>query len=164
MRSFPGRFLLAMVAVSTVAVSSAAAQSKPVEFRLGLAGISFDPTSVSLGFPGAVAVGFFLNDRVALEPSVFGSFEEDDTNIGVGASLPFYLSGDHGKKGLFVAPAVSVVKFQDNDADFNIGAAAGIKFPVGTSGVGGRLAAEINDIENINVGVSFGITYHWSRK
>lgn len=164
MRSFPGRFLLAMVAVSTVAASSVAAQSKPIEFRLGLADISFDPTSVNLGFPGAVAVGFFLSDRVALEPAVFASFAEDNTNIGVGASLPFYLSGDYGKKGLFVAPAISVVKFQDIDADFNIGAAAGIKFPVGTSGVGGRLAAEIDDLENINLGLSFGITYHWSKK
>lgn len=85
-----------------------------------------------LAFPATAGVGMYINDKVAIEPFVgFGSFTPDGgdatNDIVIGTLVPFYLAGDRGVSGLFVAPGVVITKFGDNDAVNTVGVEVGFK-------------------------------------
>jgi len=159
------------VAVGTlVAVSAGVAQAqlKVEEIRLDLAGFSTVDGNTTLGVaaPGAVAIGIYLNDNLALEPSIsITTFSPDQgdatTFIGFGLAAPYYLAGDRGRNGLFVAPAVEIFKMTDVDAMIDFGADIGFKKAMSDK-VSWRAAAQVRTGDSTNDELSLGATLGFS--
>lgn len=92
-----------------------------------------NPYGGLLGSPVSVALGVYLNDKIALEPS-FNYFNVkpdggDATSVlSFGLAAPFYLTS--GKSGIFVAPNLSMMKITDQDNMIDFGAEVGYKKPI----------------------------------
>lgn len=170
----------AVAVAGLVALSATAAQAQ-VSFReIRFDALSFvtvdGSTALSIGGPvnpygallGAgsvsVALGFYLNDKIALEPSlnIFtitpdGSDATTVTTFGLAA--PFYLTS--GKSGLFISPNLSYAKITDQDAMMDIGAEVGYKKPINDN-ISWRAAAGFrtgdSTADEMAIMASFGIS------
>lgn len=146
------RSVMALALVGAAAVTSEAQGLKvgPIkieEIRLDVANlimVSDAFTAIGVGapstssgaaaaiMPSSIALGIYLNDKIALEPAIsFVNFAPDGgdaTNvIGLRLAVPYYLGADRGKTGLFVAPVVQVGMITDDDTMVDFGVDFGIK-------------------------------------
>ncbi len=160
----------ALVGASAVTAQAQMGGLKVEEIRIDLAGVNItNGTSMGAGIPGSLALGLYLNDKIALEPTLsFGYSNPDDadagtTTIGLGVMAPFYFSGDRGHSGLFVAPGVMITKVTDIDAAIDFGADIGFKGKMSDK-VSWRAAAQLRDGDSFtdaSVGGVFGFSIWW---
>lgn len=162
------RRVVAVGALVAVSAGALQAQVRVEEIRLDV--ISFVTQDgyreLSIGAPGAAAIGIYLNDNLSLEPSVFISNikfgDADAVNaFGLGVFAPYYFAGDRGRSGLFVAPGLQIMKFGDADAMIDFGADVGFKKPMSDK-VSWRAAAGLRTGDStgdeLQVGASFGFS------
>lgn len=133
------------------------------ELRLNVADVNLsNGTSINLNFPSSASAGFFFNDKVALEPTV-GIYAEEDYNfLSVGAALAYYVNGDHGKAGLFVAPNLNLLKSKGTDSQVNYGADVGYKIAM-RDNLSARVAGTVRDgdfYDDPAFGVSLGFSFY----
>lgn len=135
----------AVAVASLLVVSSSVAQAQVDlrEIRIDFASLtSVDGNTVfSLGGPSSrigglagspvsVALGVYLSDKIALEPSfsivnISPDVGDATTFIGFGLWAPYYLNS--GKEGVFLAPGLEILKQSDVDAMIDFGADVGFK-------------------------------------
>lgn len=167
-------FRRAVVVASLVAVSAVSAEAqmmggmKVEELRVSLSSFSSNDGGSTFGvsFPGSVAIAFYLNDQIAIEPMVgLTSYSPDVGNsftmINVGVLVPYYFGTDRGVSGLFVAPGFNMVKVTDIDASTSIGAEFGYK-KAWKEKISWRVAGTFwtND-GNSTIGANAGISMFW---
>jgi hypothetical protein len=123
------------------------------------------PYGSLLGAPVSVSLGFYLNDKIALEPSV--SFVNtkpdggDATSITtIGLAAPFYLTS--GKSGIFISPNLNMMKITDQDNMIDFGAEVGYKRPINNNfswlaAAGFRTGDSTNDEMAIQATFGFSI-------
>lgn len=168
----------AVAVASLVAVSAVTAQAqmgtismgslKLEEIRLSLVEFSSSDAGTGFGvsFPGSVAVAFYLNDQIAIEPMFgFNSFTPDVGNgvsvISLGVLVPYYLGTDRGVSGLFVAPGFQMVKVTDIDATTMIGAEFGMK-KAWKEKISWRVAGSFWTSDgNSEIGLNAGLSMFW---
>lgn len=166
-------FRRAVAVASLVAVSASVAQAqlKVEEIRVDVAGLSMIGGNMSLGaaVPGTVALGIYLNDKIALEPMAGFSYSKPDggdgsTTLSLGVAAPYYFAGDRGRNGLFAAPVVMISKTTDVDAAINFGADVGFKKAmndkVSWSAAGTFRAGDSYDPDS-QIGARFGFSVFW---
>lgn len=163
----------AVAVASLVAVSATVAQAqlKVEEIRIDLAGFQSmgGGSAFGAGIPGSVALGIFLNDKIALEPTLgFDYFKPDggdgSTTIGLGVFAPYYFAGDRGRNGLFVAPGVEISKTTDLDAAIDFGADVGYKKALNQKvswSVAGMVRAGDSYDPDTMIGARFGLSVFW---
>ena len=165
------RRAVAVASLVAVSASVAQAQVKVEEIRLDLVGFQTQDgyREFGVGAPGAVAIGIYLNDKIALEPSIafanikIGDFDAENI-IQFGLFAPYYLAGDRGKSGLFLAPGLNITKVGDADAAIDFGADVGYKKPISDK-VSWRAAAGIrtgdSTADELRIGGTFGFSIFW---
>lgn len=141
------RRAVAVASLMVVSASAAQAQIELREIRIDLASFYTVDGNTTLtlggptnrvggmiggmiGSPVSVALGVYLNDKIALEPSFsIVNFSPDvgdaTTFISFGLAAPYYLQS--GKAGLFVSPNLDIIKATDVDAQIDFGADVGYK-------------------------------------
>jgi hypothetical protein len=133
-RAVAAAVLVGATAVTAEAQGVGFGGIKIEEIRLDL--FSFETSDFGSGFglsfPATAGVGMYINDKVAIEPIIsFSSFTPDGgeaTNfLMIGTQVPFYLAGDRGVSGLFVAPGIMITKVGDGDAVNTLGVEVGFK-------------------------------------
>jgi len=155
-----------LLATMATAASAQFSQVRVEEVRIDLAGLSTTGgTRLQAGIPGALALGVYLSDAVALEPRASFDYSKPDgedgtLNLDFGVYAPFYLSGNRGHSGLFLAPGVSVTKLGDADATFDFGADLGYKIGA-TDRMSWRVAAEVRNFDDLQIGGRFGVSIWW---
>ncbi len=169
------RRAVAVAAVAVISAGSLEAQFgslKVEEIRLDLA--SFTTASnigsdLTLFAPGALSLGIYLNDKIAIEPSLLFNNNspegQDATNtFAFGVMVPFYFAGDRGHNGLFIAPGLAIAKSGDNDAMTDFGADIGYKKAMNDK-VSWRAAATIRTGDStgdeMEIGAVFGFSVFW---
>ena len=164
----------AVAAAALVAVSAVSAEAqmmggmKVEEIRLDMVGFATNDfgTSFGVNFPGTVTLAMYLNDNIALEPMVgINSFTPDGgdavTTISLGLFVPYYLAGDRGMNGLFVAPGFTFSKTTDVDGVTAIGADLGLK-KTWKEKISWRAAVQIRSNDgNTTLGVVGGVGMFW---
>jgi hypothetical protein len=155
----------ALVALSAGAVE---AQLSVEEIRLDVASFqSYDGfRALSVAGPGSVAIGVYLNDNIAIEPAfIFANTKQDPFDavnfVAFSVFAPYYLAGDRGRSGVFIAPGLQWSKFGDNDAAIDFGADIGYKKPINDK-VSWRAAANIRTGDSTNDDLSIGGTFGFS--
>lgn len=138
----------AVAVASLLVVSSSAAQAQVElrEVRIDFASLTTldGSTVISLGgpsrriggflsAPASVALGVYLNDKLALEPSLSLTTIQPDNRdltlfIGLGLWAPYYF--DSGRSGLFVAPGLELLHVTEEDLMLDVGADFGFKTAV----------------------------------
>jgi hypothetical protein len=154
----------ALVALAAGATSAEAQiGGRQVELRLDVAALELDPVRLGAGLPGSAAVGIYLNDKVAVEGRVGFAFAdaepESSWGLNVGAYVPFYLAGDGGRSGLFVAPGLDLGKIKDVDATIDYGVDVGLKLKKSDL-ISYRVAATLRDGDSyadMAIGANVGI-------
>jgi hypothetical protein len=165
------RRAVAVASLVAVSASVAQAQVKVEEIRVDLAALSTMGGNMSLGVvaPMNVALGIYLNDKIALEPTVgVMHFKPDggdgSTTIMLGVMAPFYFSGDRGHNGLFVAPGVMISKTTDVDAAIDFGADVGFKKAMSDKvswSVAGMFRTGDSYDPDAEIGARFGLSVFW---
>lgn len=160
----------ALVGASAVSAQAQMGGLKVEEIRIDLAAINItNGTFLGAGIPGSVALGVYLNDKIALEPTLGFNYAKPDgaadgtTAISLGVMAPFYFSGDRGRSGLFVAPGVMITKVTDVDAAIDFGADVGFKGKMSDK-VSWRAAAQLRDGDSFadaSIGGVFGLSVFW---
>ncbi len=163
----------AVAVASLVAVSSTVAQAqvKVEELRVDVAALQMMGGDMvfGAGIPGSVALGIYLNDKLALEPTLgFGYFKPDGfdatTVLTLGVFAPYYFAGDRGHNGLFVAPGVEITKMTDIDAAIDFGADVGYKKAISPkvswSAAATFRAGDSYDPDSM-IGGRFGLSVFW---
>jgi hypothetical protein len=152
-----------LVGVSATAVQ---AQRKVEEIRIDLAGATVTGgLSLGAGIPGGLALGVYLSDKLAIEPRANFGYDKPEGGDGtlildLGVYAPFYLSGDRGHSGLFIAPGFSYQKFGDADGELQLGADVGMKRKLSEK-LSYRFAAEIRNPDDLQIGGVFGVSIWW---
>lgn len=165
------RRAVAVASLVAVSASVAQAQLKIEEIRVDVAGLGLagGNTTLNAGIPGQVALGVYLNDKIALEPTLGLNYSKPDGGDGVstitlGVFAPYYLAGDRGRNGLFVAPGVLITKKTDIDAAIDFGADVGYKKAmndkVSWSLAGTVRAGDSYDPDSM-IGARFGFSVFW---
>lgn len=165
------RRAVALGALVAVSASVAQAQLKVEEIRLDLATFQTVDGSSLLGVaaPGEVAIGIYLNDNLAFEPRVgFTNVSPDGADsfsvLEFGLFAPYYLAGDRGHNGLFIAPGLTISKMTDIDAMIDFGADIGYKKAMNDK-VSWRAAGLIRTGDSTNdellIGGTFGFSIFW---
>lgn len=162
------RGLVAATVLAAVVSTTATAQDgRQYEVRMDFVSVltSDGATQIGVAFPGQLALGIYLNQNIAIEPSVgYQHFSNGASggDLHVGLALPYYFAGDFGKTGFFIAPAVSMNKGTgdfDTDAQVNYGVDAGIKVTY-RDRISTRWAAVLRDGDSFGemaFGVSAGV-------
>jgi hypothetical protein len=168
----------AVAVASLVAVSAGSAQAQMgtigmggmslEEIRVNLVGLTSSDggTSIGLNFPGSLALAFYLNDKIAIEPMVgFNMFSPDvgdaSSTISLGVLVPYYLGSDRGVSGLFIAPGFNFSKTTDIDATTSIGAEFGLK-KAWKEKISWRVAGAFWTSDgNSTIGVNAGLSMFW---
>jgi len=135
--------ILAATALTLGATAlTAQAQEKATELTGGIIGLqvtSVDGSDNSLfevATGGAyVAMGFYLNPGLALEPTLSGYYASSDGShysvFTIGVAVPYYFQGGWGRKGVYLAPRVNWTNYSASDVDsqsqFGLGLALGTK-------------------------------------
>jgi hypothetical protein len=160
----------ALVGASAVTAQAQMGGLKVEEIRIDLAGINItNGTFLGANIPGSVALGIYLNDKVALEPTLGFNYSKPDgaadgtTSLSLGVMAPFYFAGDRGHSGLFVAPGVMIGKVTDVDAAIDFGVDVGFKGKMSDK-VSWRAAAQLRDGDSYgdaSIGGVFGLSVWW---
>lgn len=160
----------ALVGASAVTAQAQMGGLKVEEIRIDLASINItNGTFLEAGIPGSLALGVYLNDKLALEPTLgFGYLKPEgaadgSTLLSLGVMAPYYFAGDRGHSGLFVAPGVMITKITDIDAAIDFGADIGFKGKMNDK-VSWRAAAQLRDGDSFgdaSIGGSFGLSIWW---
>jgi hypothetical protein len=177
MRSFVRNSVLALALV-TVASAAQAQDRREKELRIDLVGLqSVDGTTVlDIGLPGTVALGIYMNNKIAIEPMVnFLSISGDGNSanqLSVGVFVPYYFKGDTGRNGLFLSPGLLYSKIggdnpQDGTVDFGVDVGlkksmrdnVSMRFAVGVRT--GDSYEDINGDSQIGIAAAFGIGVFW---
>jgi hypothetical protein len=169
---FRGAF--AVLALSALAVGSAEAQERrSKEIRLDM--ISFQTSDGNsaggIAFPAAnVALGIYLNQKVAIEPMVGIDFISGDNFSGqvlsFGAFVPYYFKGDGGRSGLFLSPGLMYSKGTgdiETDGEMDYGVDFGFR-KVWRDNLSWRGALTLRDGDSFGdmaIGASFGLGLFW---
>ena len=140
--------LLALLAVPTLAF----AQKKPIELGID-AGVSLevnDPKTTSISIPTSVfRVGFFLGERLSLEPSVSFNWAKTSDQDAVTLAqlrlgLLYHFQGDLARSRVFLEPIVGINYIDlgggDGASQVHLGGGIGIKLPA-PNHIGLRLQA-----------------------
>ncbi len=168
------RGTLAAVALAMVAATAdpLMAQGRQKEIRLDFLSLqtSDGDFTVTGMFPGSVALAFYMNPNVAIEPQIGVGFVSGDdfsgTELSAGLFVPFYLSGDTGRSGFFLSPGMSVSK-GTGDIEYEARVDYGIDFGMKMTRndrVSSRLALTLRDGDNFSdttLGATFGIGLFW---
>ncbi len=166
--------VLGAAALATMATTaSAQMMGKPKEVRIDMASVSIvdGTTGLGLGFPGSLSIAIYMNDNIAIEPQASLTFQSGDGfsggMFGVGVLVPYYLAGDQGKTGFFVAPGLWLSKgFSDFETDMmmDFGADIGLKREWKPN-VGQRIALTLrtgdSTADEMEIGAIFGISLRW---
>ncbi len=166
----------AVAAAALVAVSAVSAQAQGMgmgglkieEVRLDFASFtsSDGSTGLQIGFPGSVTLAMYLNDNIAIEPMVgISSFTPDGgdafTTTQLGVFAAYYLAGDRGMNGLFVAPGFMYSKSTSLDGVTIMGADIGMK-KTWKEKISWRVAAQIRSNDGTtSFGVVGGVGMFW---
>lgn len=176
MRSIITRFAAAG-AFSVLALASASAQGRGVELGVdaGLTVLSADGQSItSIDIPvQAFRAGFFLSDKVSLEPNGAISYQKVEdfslTTYGLGVGLLYHLTTDRTKPQVFLRPLVGysgVSSEGDSNGSAVVGFGAGAKVPRGDRmairfGAEYQRRFEDGDIPALNgFGATVGISFY----
>lgn len=169
------RGTLAAVALAMVAATAdpLAAQGRQKEIRLDFVSLqtSDGNTRLDASFPGGLAVAFYMNESVAIEPRFALDFQSGDgiaegTVFSAGLFVPFYLAGDTGRSGFFLSPGIELMKGtgdREFDTQVNYGLDAGMKM-TRNDRVSTRLALTLRDGDSFGdpvIGAVFGIGLFW---
>lgn len=173
------RGTLAAVALAMVAVTAdpLAAQGRQKEIRLDFLSLqtSDGNTAIAAGFPGSVALAFYMNPNVAIEPQVgilYTSTEdaagndESGTILTGGLFVPFYFNNDMGRSGMFISPGLEISKGTGDsefDARVDYGVDVGMKM-TRSDRISSRLALTLRDGDSFGdpvLGAVFGIGLFW---
>jgi hypothetical protein len=162
--------VVALVGASAVSAQAQMGGLKVEEIRIDLASINItNGTFLEAGLPGSLALGIYLNDKIALEPTVGFAYLKPDgapdgtSILSLGVMAPFYFAGDRGHSGLFVAPGVMIAKATDEDAAINFGVDLGFKGKMSDK-VSWRAAAQLRDGDSFgdaSIGGVFGLSVWW---
>lgn len=173
--------IAALVGASAVTAQAQMGGLKVEEIRIDLAGVNFtNGTFLGANIPGArnvrvtgsrgaAAIGIYLNDKVAIEPTIGFSYDKPDgaadatTSILVGVFVPYYFSGDRGHSGLFAAPGIDITKQTNVDAAIDFGVDVGYKGKMSDK-VSWRAAAQLRDGDSFtdaSIGGVFGLSVFW---
>ena len=127
---------------------------------------------LGIGVPSSVALGFYLSDRIAIEPSLSfnlqyfeGSGESSSESVSTYSAavyVPVYLSRSaQGRSGFFVAPGVGAASRGEDDA-LLLGINAGLKMSRNekiSSVIMVNLRSEEAAYSQTFIGASFGLSY-----
>lgn len=160
-----------IVLSASIAAAPARAQN-PIELRATFFSFrtSDGNNALQLVFPGALAMAFYLNPQVAIEPAFsLSRFENDDdeslTLLTLGVFLPIHFQPG-GRQGFFVSPGLELRHTSADVADdtsLDLGLDAGVKWAV-RDRISSRLAFTIRDGDSSDdavLGLSFGIGLFW---
>ena len=132
-------------------------------------------TLAAVALPGSVALAFYMNESVAIEPQLgllFVSGEDgagDDfsgTELSAGLFVPFYLKGDTGRSGFFMSPGLLITKGTgdlETDAAVDYGIDVGMKM-TRNDRVSTRFAVTLRDGDSFadaTLGATFGVGLFW---
>ena len=161
-----------VLALSTSAGATRAEAQNPIELRATFFQYqTADGNSLlQLVFPGELAVAFYLNPQVALEPgiSILRAEDDDDdsvTLLGLGLFLPIHFQPG-GRQGFFVSPGLQVTHTSADVADdtsLDLGVDVGFKWAV-RERISTRLAFTVRDGDSSDdavLGLSFGVGLFW---
>jgi hypothetical protein len=172
---FAGLGFLALV----LTASAAGAQrgtSRPIEFGVdGGITIGFDdPNTTVVSIPQAVRVGFFMTDRVSLEPRLnFNSFSQGDASLRTYAAelgVLFHPGGYRSGSPIYIRPFIGVEGrggSGPDDSDVYLGAGVGVKLPFWDRRFAARLEANLAQVfdegdNDTRLGLLFGISvFNW---
>lgn len=165
------RRAVAVASLVVVSATVAQAQLRVEEIRVDLAQLQSagGTTLLGAGIPGSVALGIYLNDKIALEPTLGFAYIKPDgvdaaTIITLGVFAPYYFAGDRGHNGLFVAPGLEISKQTDVDASIDFGADIGYKKAI-TQKVSWTLAGTVRAGDSYDpdtaIGARFGLSVFW---
>jgi len=172
MRSFRGMLVLA--ALSLGGAATAAAQ-RPIELGID-AGVQFDlddPKTTVIALPiQGLRIGFFLGDRVSLEPSVAFNYikpsgEDSFSTLGLDASLLYHLSAATDQSRLYIRPVAGLSRVSgggETFSQFNIGGGLGVKIPAADR-LALRLEANLRhglESDDLPSGTALGLTIGFS--
>lgn len=177
MHSFVRKTALAATLLVAATTVSQAQERREKELRVDM--VMFQTvdgnTQFGIGLPGEVALGIYLNKNIAIEPTVaFTSLSGDGfsgTMMQFGVFVPYYLKGDAGRSGLFVAPGLLYGKGGgdlETDGATDFGVDVGWKKSM-RDNVVMRIAGnirtgdsyEIAGDSKMAIGASFGIGVFW---
>ncbi len=163
----------ALVGASAVTAQAQMGGLKVEEIRIDLASLSLTGgMTIAGGIPGTLALGLYLNDKLALEPQAMFAYSKPEggdatTIIGIGVFAPFYLAGDRGHSGLFVSPGVMVsmidIPIFGNATNIDFGADVGFKGKMNDK-VSWRAAAQVragDSYTDAEIGGVFGFSVFW---
>lgn len=163
----------ALTAVPLFGSNTLAAQGRSLELRVDMVSIenADDNTEVNLLFPGALAMAFYMNEHIAIEPGVVIShFSDEDDNSGtvfaLGVFLPIHIAPTTGRSGVFLSPGIQYTK-GTGDFDFegqtNYGLDIGIKSAL-RERIATRFAVTLRDGDSYDdpaIGATFGFGFFW---
>lgn len=168
-----------LVSVSAVAAEAQFGSLKIEEIRIDVAGLellSDAYTAFGVGAPTGggiflprVALGIYLNDKIAIEPSlsitsITPDGGDNSMTIALGVFVPYYLAGDRGHNGLFVAPGLEITKITDLDALIDFGIDVGYKKAMNDKvswSVAGVLRSGDSTDPEMLLGARFGFSVFW---
>lgn len=130
----------AALAAMAMLGSSVAMAQRPIEIGFD-AGLQFDlesPTTTVFSLPiQAVRFGFFLSDRVALEPNLginWFKVEGEDafSTLNLEMGLPYLLGGQPGGTRTYLRPSIGIARVGgggESVTQFQAGGGIGVKIP-----------------------------------
>jgi hypothetical protein len=178
MHSFVRKTMLATALLVAASSMVQAQERREKELRIDVAGLESNDgtTTFGVGLPGTVALGIYMNNKIAIEPTIsFNGISGDGNSVSflqAGVFVPYYFKGDTGRNGLFVSPGLMYSKIGgdiDGDGMIDFGVDVGVKRSM-RDNVAMRIAANIrtgdsyedaNGDSTIGVGASFGIGIFW---
>lgn len=138
--SFLGAALAAALLAGSGTLQAQGAK-RPVELGIDM-GIGFgldDPKTTAISLPmQSVRAGFFINDRVSIEPQMslqhmnisgFGS----TTSFGLGVGALFHFSPDRTRNQMYLRPMLGLVHasaFDESSTQASLGVGFGAKLPI----------------------------------
>ncbi len=167
--------VLALLGLTLTATAADAQRSASRPIELGVDGgisIGFDDPNITVvSIPvQAFRIGFFMNDKVSLEPrfafnSISGggtSFRTYTFELGALFHPGGYVTGS----GLYIRPFVGIAGIggdAGSDSDAFLGAGVGVKLPFANRRFATRLEGNVNHVFNTGgsnaLGILFGLSY-----
>lgn len=168
------RVIMALTALTLGGAAVASAQ-RPIELGID-GGVQFDleePKTTVIGLPfQAMRVGFFLSDKISLEPSVAFNWiktsgEDSFSTLGLDAGLLYHFSTDASASQLYVRPLAGISRVSGGGESWNqfqVGGGLGVKLPMADR-LKLRLEGNIRhglESDDIPSGTALGLTVGFS--